>query len=61
MENASKALITAGAVLLAILIVSLGVKIKKNMSNSVTSDSSLQKEEISTFNSKMTPYLGTNN
>ena len=60
MENASKALIMAGAVLIAILIISLGVLIFKNMSNSVVNDSSLQKEEISSFNSKLSPYLGKN-
>lgn len=60
MENASKALIIAGAVLLSMMIVSLGVMIFNNMSNSVKNDSSLQREEIASFNSKINPYLGNN-
>ncbi len=60
MENASKALLMAGAVLIALLIISLGIMVFNNMSNSVVNDSSLQKEEITSFNSKITPYLGKN-
>ncbi len=60
MENASKALIIAGAVLLSMMVISLGVMIFNNMSNSVKQDSSLQKEEIASFNSKITPYMGNN-
>lgn len=60
MENASKALIMAGAVLIAMLVISLGIMMFNTMSNSVKTDSSLQKEDISAFNSKLTPYLGNN-
>ena len=60
MENASKALIIAGAVLIAILIVSLGVAVFMNMSNSVKNDTSLDKQAIASFNSKLTPYVGKN-
>ena len=60
MENASKALIIAGAVLLSMMVISLGMMIFSNMSNSVKQDSSLQKEEIASFNSKITPYIGEN-
>ena len=55
MENASKALIIAGAILVSILIVSLGVLIFNNFSESAKD---MDKEEIAAFNSKITPYLG---
>lgn len=60
MENASKALIMAGAILIAILVISLGVYIFNNMSNSVIENANLDSEEISSFNSQITPYLGQN-
>ncbi len=60
MENASKALIMAGAILLAILIISLGVMVFRNMSKSVTNDTSLDKQTIAAFNSKIQPYVGKN-
>lgn len=60
MENASKALIMAGSILIAVLIISLGVIIFRNMSRSVDRDSSLRKQQISEFNSKITPYVGNN-
>ena len=60
MENASKALIMAGAILLAILIISLGVMVFRNMSKSVTNDTSLDKQTIAAFNSKIQPYVGNN-
>ena len=41
MENASKALIMAGAVLLALLIISLGVMIYNNYSKTVAENSDL--------------------
>ena len=60
MENASKALIMAGAILIAILIISLGVMVFRNMSNSVTTNSNLNQEEITAFNNQITPYVGNN-
>ena len=60
MENASKALIMAGAILVAVLIISLGVMIFSYMSKSVVSDTSLSKQQISEFNSKITSYIGNN-
>ena len=60
MENASKALIMAGAILLAILIISLGVMVFRNMSNSVVNDTSLDKQTITAFNSKIQAYVGDN-
>ena len=60
MENASKALIMAGAILLAILLISLGVMVFRNMSKSVTTDTSLDKQTITAFNQKIQPYVGKN-
>ena len=58
MENASKALIIAGAILVSILIVSLGVMIFNSMSGTARKMANLDEQEIATFNSKITPYLG---
>lgn len=60
MENASKALIMAGAVLLALLIISLGVMIYKNYSKTVAENSDLSEQEITSLNSKILPYIGDN-
>ena len=57
MENASKALIIAGAILLSILIIALGVYIF-NMAKSSTNTDSLSSLELSTFNSQFTQYEG---
>ena len=59
MENASKALIIAGAILLSILIISLGIMVFQNAKNTV-GNASLNKQEIETFNSEWTTYEGTN-
>ncbi len=60
MENASKALIIAGAILIAILIISLGVMIFQNFGSTAKNMANLNEQEISAFNSKITPYLGKN-
>lgn len=60
MENASKALIMAGAVLLALLIISLGVMIYNNYSKTVAENSDLSDQEITSLNSKILPYIGDN-
>lgn len=60
MENASKALIIAGSILIAIVIISLGVVIFNKMATSVENQSSLTTQQISNFNSKITPYVGKN-
>ena len=51
MENASKALIIAGAILLSILLISLGIMIF-NQAQTTVQDSGMSQAEISTFNSK---------
>lgn len=60
MENASKALIMAGSILIAIMIISLGILVFNNMGNSAKNMANMDKQEISAFNSKITPYLGEN-
>lgn len=59
MENASKALIIAGAILLSILIISLGIMVYNNAKNTVGS-ANLSKQEIQTFNSQWENYDGSN-
>ena len=59
MENASKALIIAGAILLAILIISLGIMIY-NQASGVVNNNSMSQVDITSFNSQFTQYEGTN-
>jgi len=58
MENASKALIMAGAILIAIMIISLGILIFSKMGGSAKEIANMDEQEIAAFNSKITPYLG---
>lgn len=58
MENASKALIIAGAILLAILIISLGILIY-NQASSVANNNGMSEVDASSFNQKFTQYEGT--
>ena len=57
MENASKALIIAGAILISILIVGLGVIIYNNVSNIATTGT-LDAEQITAHNSPFEGYFG---
>ena len=57
MENASKALIIAGAILLSILLISLGIMIF-TQAQDVVSGSGMTEAQISAFNSKFTKYEG---
>ncbi len=57
MENASKALIIAGAILLAILLISLGIMIFSQAQDTVN-NSGMSKAEIETFNSQFLKYEG---
>lgn len=59
MENASKALIIAGAILLSILIISLGIMVYNNAKSTVGS-ANLDKESIQAFNSQWESYIGNN-
>lgn len=61
MENASKALLIAGAVLIVILLISVGIMIfnsSKGLFSSATT--SMTEQEQMMFNTKFTMYEGTN-
>ena len=57
MENASKALIIAGAILLSILIIALGVFVF-NQAKSALGNTGLSDQEVAAFNSKFDSYEG---
>lgn len=57
MENASKALIIAGAILLSILIISLGIMIF-NQAQDAMANGGMSEAEISAFNNKFIKYQG---
>ena len=57
MENASKALIIAGAILLAILLISLGIIVYRQASSAVDGNP-MDQFEIAKFNEQFTQYEG---
>jgi len=59
MENASKALIIAGAILLSIAIIGIGMSVFNQAQDSVN-NANMDEAFITTFNSKFTPYEGKN-
>lgn len=58
MENASKALIIAGAILLSILLISLGIMIY-NQAQDTVNNSGMTEAQITSFNNKFLKYEGT--
>lgn len=58
MENASKALIIAGAILISILLISLGILVYNN-AKQTADGGNLNAEEAQTFNTKITQYCGS--
>lgn len=60
MENASKALLIAGAVLIAILVVSLIIYLAISGGNFLISNTNNESSEIKMFNSKFIKYEGSN-
>lgn len=58
MENASKALIIAGAILLSILIIGIGMFIYQQAANAI-GNTGLDEQEAATYNAKFTSYEGT--
>jgi len=58
MENASKALIIAGAIILSILIIGIGMYIF-TMANDAISDTGLTEQQAQQFNAKFKSYEGT--
>lgn len=60
MENASKALIIAGAILISILIIAIGMYIYTSSTGSITDAmSSMDTQAIEAFNANWTNYEGT--
>lgn len=61
MENATKALIIAGAVLISILLISVGIMVFNSASDPINqSQNSAESQAIQMFNESFTQYLGTN-
>ena len=60
MENAVKALLIAAAVLIAILIISLGLVVYNRASETVNSAGDLSEYQVQQFNEKFTKYEGEN-
>ncbi len=61
MENATKALIIAGAILVAILLVTMGISLLSNTDGLQKQQDSLANSmDISSFNGKITPAVGNN-
>lgn len=59
MENASKALIIAGAILLSILIIAIGMYIYNSSSNSIQNAAGqISQQDISAFNNQIEMYQG---
>lgn len=60
MENATKALLIAAAVLVAILIISLGLVVYNMAAETVNNSANLSQQEMQTFNEQFTQYQGDN-
>ena len=60
MENASKALLIAGSVLIAILLIAVGVRVFNSTQGTTDQvEGTMQTTEVATFNNKFLPYIGT--
>ena len=60
MENASKALIIAGAILISILLISVGIIVMNAINDPISqAGSSAESQAIEIFNSKFTAYMGS--
>ena len=57
MENASKALIIAGAILLSILLITLGIMVMRNAQGTID-DANLDAETAQVFNNKISQFCG---
>lgn len=61
MENASKALLIAGSILIAILLIAMGVKVFTSTQGTTDqTEKAMQSTEVAMFNSKFTQYAGEN-
>lgn len=60
MENATKALLIAGSVLIAILLIAMGVRVFNSTKGTTDQvEGTMNATEIATFNSKFTQYVGS--
>lgn len=60
MENASKALLIAGSILVVILLIAMGVRVFNSTSGTTDSvEGTMQTTEATMFNNKFTQYVGT--
>ena len=59
MENASKALLIAGAILIVILLISLGIYIYSQAQQQIDAVN-MDEQQVLAFNNKFAPYLGNN-
>ena len=57
MENASKALLIAGAILIVILLISLGIYIYSQAQQQIDAVN-MDEQQVLAFNNKFAPYLG---
>lgn len=59
MENASKALLIAGAILIVIVLISIGIRVFYSTTGTTEQvDSSVNEAELENFNKKFTQYVG---
>lgn len=58
MENASKALIIAGAILLAISIIGIGMFVFSGVSDTITDSLDMSKDQINAYNQTFENYMG---
>ena len=59
MENASKALLIAGTILIVILLISLGIYIYSQAQQQIDAVN-MDEQQVLAFNNKFAPYLGNN-
>lgn len=61
MENASKALLISGTILIVLLFIAIGIRLFNSTQGTADQvEGSMQTTEIATFNSKFTQYVGSN-
>ena len=60
MENASKALIIAGAILLSIAIIGIGMYVYQSVSGTIQDAAGMTEEEVNAYNQEFETYGGTN-
>ena len=59
MENATKALIIAASILIAIVLITLGVFVLGQGTTMVKENSDMTAEQVTAYNAKWEPFLGT--